>query len=619
MSGIVGIIHADGAPVDQELLERMTTSLSYRGPDAWNTWIAGPAGFGHTLLRTTFESEHEQQPCSLDGQVWITADARIDGRDDLINKLADKKCAVSKTITDVELILHAYHVWGEDCVKHLIGDFAFAIWDGCRQQLFCARDHFGIKPFFYAKLGSLLIFSNTLSCLRIHPDVSSKLNDLFIGDFLVFGYSQESDATAYQDINRLPPAHYLIYTKEKLRIAPYWNLPTDDTIRYRRAESYVEHFQELLSTAVKDRLRTPRLGILMSGGLDSTNIAATACELLKQEPSFELAAYTTIAERIMHHEEKYYAGLVADTLRIPIHYLSVDNDVMFDRWEQPQYQEGEPIVSPTMAAGNDKFSAIAAYSRVVFVGEGGDPLMRSSAHYVADLLSRFRWLQVFRDTFFCLRIHGRLPPLGIRSRLKQRLGMNSHYRSSYPNWLNPHFEKRFALRTRWEELTTPQLPEHPNRPEAYEGIRGPLWLYMYERCDPGITRLPLEVRYPYFDVRLVKDVLAMPPVPWFINKQLLRTNGRGKLPELVLRRPKTVSPHYPHYRVSPYCNETRIRQLYALPALAEYIDVGAVPNPTQNWEHRNKFDFDQLRLDFHVLSLAHYLEARTREQSLIVN
>ncbi len=616
MSGIVGMIHADGAPVDQELLERMTAFLSYRGPDAQHSWVAGSAGFGHTLLRTTFESEHEQQPCSLEGQVWITADARIDGRTDLIGKLADKKCMVSQTVTDVELILHAYHVWGEACVKYLIGDFAFAIWDRCKQQLFCARDHFGIKPFFYAKVGSLLIFSNTLPCLRTHPCVSGRINNLFIGDFLLFGYTQASDTTAYQDICRLPPAHYLIYSRDKFLVTPYWNLPIDGAIRYRRAESYVEHFQELLSTAVKDRVRTPRLGILMSGGLDSTNIAATACELLKQEPSFELHAYTTVAERIVHHEERYYAALVADALGIPIHYLSADNDVMFDRWEQPEYQEGEPLVSPTIAAGNDKFSEIAAYSRVVFVGEGGDPLLRSSAHYVADLLSRFRWLQAFRDTAYCLRIHGRLPPLGIRSRLKQRLGISSHYRSPYPNWLNSHFEKRFALRTRWEELTAPRPPEHPSRPEAYEGIRGPLWLYMYERCDPGVTRLPLEVRYPYFDVRLVKDVLAMPPIPWFINKQLLRTNGRGKLPEPVLRRPKTVVAHYPHYRVSPHCHETRIRQLYALPALEEYIDMSAAPNPAQNREYWKTSDFDQLRLNFRVLSLAYYLEARTREQSL---
>jgi asparagine synthase (glutamine-hydrolysing) len=142
---------------------------------------------------------------------------------------------------------------------------------------------------------------------------------------------------------------------------------------------------------------------------------------------------------------------------------------------------------------------------------------------------------------------------------------------------------------------------------------------MYERCDSGVTRLPLEVRYPFFDIRLVEDVLAMPPIPWFINKRLLRANGRGKLPEPVLRRPKTVVAHYPDYPVSPRCKDTRIRQLYALPALAQYIDVSAAPNPAQNWENWKTSDFDQLRLDYRLLSLAYYLEARTREQSLNTN
>lgn len=114
MSGIVGIVNLDGAPVSRLLLKEMTDHLAFRGPDAQNMWIEGEVGFGHTMLRTTWESEGEHQPFSLDGQVWITADARVDDRENLVEKLASKgQEVVSAAAPDAELILRAYHAWGE--------------------------------------------------------------------------------------------------------------------------------------------------------------------------------------------------------------------------------------------------------------------------------------------------------------------------------------------------------------------------------------------------------------------------------------------------------------------------------------------------------------------------
>src|SRR5579862_4789949 len=184
MSGIVGIVNFDGAPVDRALLSRMTGFMQFRGPDATRTWMDGAAGFGHTLLKATDESECEEQPFTLDGHTWIVADARVDGRRELVSKLKAKSCDVSLDRPDVELILHAWHVWREECVEHLVGDFAFAVWDAPRQRLFCARDHMGAKPFYYLHAGSTVVFSNTLDCVRLHPLASDQLNDLAIADFL---------------------------------------------------------------------------------------------------------------------------------------------------------------------------------------------------------------------------------------------------------------------------------------------------------------------------------------------------------------------------------------------------------------------------------------------------
>ncbi|MFY9801480.1 MAG: hypothetical protein WAK30_00005, partial [Candidatus Acidiferrales bacterium] len=178
MSGIVGMFERSGAPVDRGLLQALAHFLSYRGPDARETWSNGSIGLGHTMLRTTRGSQVERQPANLGGRLWITADARIDCREELKSKLAELESGKSSgpTVTDSDLILRSYAAWGADCVQHLRGDFAFAIWDVPRKLLFCARDHFGIKPFYYSEMGELFLFSNTLDCVRQHPEVSSELN-----------------------------------------------------------------------------------------------------------------------------------------------------------------------------------------------------------------------------------------------------------------------------------------------------------------------------------------------------------------------------------------------------------------------------------------------------------
>src|SRR5262245_1759028 len=171
MSGIAGIFNVDGAPVDRRLIDRMTAFLRFRGPAASRVWTDGPLALGHTLLPTTDEAEREQQPCSIDGRTWIVADARVGARTALRAGLSGRGRRGLDGATDPELILHAYGEWGEACVEHLLGDFAFAIWDGARRRLFCARDHLGVRPFFYAHIGRTFVFSNTLDCVRLHSSV----------------------------------------------------------------------------------------------------------------------------------------------------------------------------------------------------------------------------------------------------------------------------------------------------------------------------------------------------------------------------------------------------------------------------------------------------------------
>jgi asparagine synthase (glutamine-hydrolysing) len=203
----------------------------------------------------------------------ITANARLDARDD-------------SNRSDAELILHAYEKWGDDCVKHLIGDFAFAIWDGRRQRYFCARDHFGVKPFYFTHINDKFVFSSSLNELRLDPRVSNTLNEIAVGDYLLFGVNQDLSTTIFKDIQRLKPGHTLTFGNGSITAKPYWTPEASSEVRYRDPSSYVEHFSELLSRAVKDRVTTDRVAISMSGGLDSTSLAALAREQGKDVHGF---------------------------------------------------------------------------------------------------------------------------------------------------------------------------------------------------------------------------------------------------------------------------------------------------------------------------------------------
>ena len=543
MSGIVGIYQRDGRPVDRALLRALTHFLAYRGPDAGEVWTGNSVGFGHTLLRTTRESLNERQPASLEGQFWITADARIDARSELGSELEEAGRKLRRPVPDSELLLHAYAAWGPDCVQHLRGDFAFAVWDAREKTLFCARDHFGVKPFYYADLGELFLFSNTLNCVRLHPDVGDDLNESALGDFLLFGLNCDIATTTFRDVRRLPPAHSLTISPEGLRIARYWSAPTDGRIRYRHGDDYIEHFQILLQAAVSDRLRSDqdRAGILLSGGLDSSAIASNARGLsTRSSGATDLRAYTIVYESLIPDRDGANARKVAEFLRIPIQCLAVDHLRLFDRWNDPEFAWPEPVDDPFFAGIFDQFKMIAADCRVVLSGEGSDNLMHFEMWpYAKDLLRRRDWRQFFADVPRYLWIRPSPWP-GVRRRVKPLFGMDP-LAPAFPRWIVPDFAKRTNLEARWMEWT--DLPEvspcHPIHPDAHASLALPNWTQFFENENPGVTRCSVEVRHPYLDLRLVNYLLSLPPFPWFFEKTLLREAMVGQLPESVRRRPKT--------------------------------------------------------------------------------
>jgi asparagine synthase (glutamine-hydrolysing) len=577
MSGIVGIVSLDGDPVDESLLRRMTGSLTYRGPDRQKIWLDGPAGFGHTLLGTAVESEREEQPASLDGRVWITADARVDGRGELVEQLASRGRSDLGAASDAQLILHAYHAWGEHCVEHLLGDFAFAIWDAGTRRLFCARDHFGVKPFYYAQVRGGIVFSNTLDCVRLHPEVGDGLNELAIGDFLLFGYNLRLDETTFADVRRLAPAHSLTCGQGTPRPRRYWTLPTDGRIRYRRPHDYVDHFKELLRSSVADRVRTSPVGVWMSGGLDSASITATARQLLSERGGpVELRAHTIVYDTLIPDEERHYARIAAEALGIEISYFPADGYGPLAFWGQSDLWTPEPSSDPFLLMCTHQMKQAAQHSRVLLCGQGGDEVLWGT--YVADLLGRLPLRELAADLTRSLLLHHLRPGAGIRSTLKKWLGYASP-RPAYPEWLDSGFAERAGLRARWEHSRRvfETIEEHPLRPEAYRRLATAPWSSSFESCDPGATRIPIEARNPFLDVRLASYLLAIPPLPWCIDKQLLRLAMRGALPDPVRRRPKAPLAGDPFRAKLREARDPWWDRFDPTPELAQYVDRRAVP------------------------------------------
>ncbi|MFI5329494.1 MAG: asparagine synthetase B family protein [Desulfobaccales bacterium] len=601
MSGIVGFINQAGQPVERELLGRLTTSLAFRGPDDHGVWTEGHVGLGHTMLRTTLESEREQQPCSLDGKVWITADARIDGRADLIRELEGRGCTNLKNVPDVELILHAYQVWGDDCVQHLIGDFAFAIWDGPRRRLWCARDHLGVKPFFYADAGRSLVFSNTLNCIRRHPDISDRLNDLAIADFLLFDNNQDPATTTFADIQRLPAAHSLTWQPGgAVKVRRYWSLPQEGVVHYPRQRDYVERFQELLRQAVADRLRTDKVGVLLSGGLDSPMVTAIARDLLAaRSPRFDLQCYTMVFDHLIPDEERYYAGEVARHLHVPVEFLPQDDYAFYGG--QTTMRRPEPRHDPRGEARTELVNLVASRNRLVLTGEGGDEILYPSKAYIYRLAKRLRLAPLAAGVGRCLFFYGHVPQVGFKTALGRWRQGRSRPGEGFPAWLNPGFAARLELPTRWERFNKGSWSEHPVRPEACAFLRNPLIQMVFEDYDPGTSGAPVEFRHPLLDVRLLSYALSLPPLPWCVDKIMLRELGKGRLPEVVRRRPKAPLAEYPELAMLRRPGSRWLDDFAPCEQLGAYVRRAAVPPVSA------ETDQERLWMNLRPLSLNYWL------------
>ena len=546
MSGILAIASRRGCPSDPMLLQRMMTVLARRGPDGSAIWCGDAICLGHTLFRTLEDVKPLGLASLADGALWLAADARIDGRDALRQALTASSQVVPANAPDEILILHAYRAWGEACPEHLLGDFAFILWDDRRRLLLAARDHFGVKPLYYAHTDDALLLSSSVAALRTHPALPDELDEEAVADFLLFGQYQDATRTIYAAIRALPPAHALIWRAgaPSPQLRRYWSLPTDGEIRYKNPDAYVQHFRELLGQAVQDRLRTSRVSILMSGGLDSTSVAAMA----RAAGARSLRAFTLDSRYYVRKEREVFpAREVADHLHIPLSVIAIDGYRLFEGWDRPDWDIAQPQADPLWKLSVDLYRRMAEHGRVALTGQGGDPALYPSRGYLLTQLKGFRWRSLVTAFRHYHQATGQWPPLYLRTQLTggrsdQRHGLRP---PAFDFWFQPDFVQRMRLPQRWEAWRAGMEhmadAPHPLRPEAWASLNAPLWAHLFTQAyDIETGGAPLEFRHPYFDVRLIEYLLALPPLPWFEAKFIVRQALAGSIPETVRTRSKNV-------------------------------------------------------------------------------
>lgn len=522
MQTFIVVCGQNGAALDpaqvRALRERVTARL---GAGAHWRELRG------ALMGGTFD------PITLDGNTWLVGDVRVDAREELLSALGQNAVSdAPQNLTDEELILRAYEKWGVECVNHFIGDFAFVIWDARRNMLFAARDKFGIRPLYHAQTGNQVIVANQMLVALEHPALSRRPSQKHITDFLWLGMPQDTETATFEALRRLPPAHRLV-AQEQPHVERYWQLPVETELRYKNPQEYVEQFRHLFYLAVSDRLRSPKLSLSASGGMDSGAVVAVLADVARQRNiSLDLRGFT-VATSQPQDREREYAAKTAAHIGYPILYFEAEQYDLLAKIDLPE-NDGQ-LDDQTLNALALAFDGqVAAHSRYIVNGLGGDPILYPQAGYWLNDLKHFHWLkaaQAWRD----YRVRASHPMrLYVRSELRDG---NKHHNfvSPVPDWMQPELAATFGLEQRHKAAQNFIPPFHPTHQAAYHLTLHPQWQFLFERQQYART----ERIMPFWDERVVQFCLRVPAVPWCEDKLLLREAMRGLLPESIRARPKT--------------------------------------------------------------------------------
>jgi asparagine synthase (glutamine-hydrolysing) len=383
MCGIGGIISPDNSIVETVVLQRMAQSLAHRGPDGEATWInpTKNAGFAHRRLSVIDTSEQAAQPMHFLNRYTIVYNGEIYNYLELKQILCSRGYSFT-TRSDTEVILAAFHEYKTGCLERFNGMYAFAIWDDHEKKLFCARDRFGEKPFYYLHAGDTFYFASELKSLYA-AGIKKVQNNSLLLRFLLLGYTRDpGDTSAVFDANikSLPASHYMEYSLSlrEIRIKKYWDLSR--TVFSTNENTSVEKFTELFSRSVKRRLRSDvTVGTSLSGGLDSSSIAAVIGRL----QIHELKTFTAAFEGFQKNEA-HIARKIANNFGFKNFQVFPDQEGFAAEFIKLLHMHEEPITSASVYAQYKVFELAAKENVTVLLdGQGADETIAGYDKYLS--------------------------------------------------------------------------------------------------------------------------------------------------------------------------------------------------------------------------------------------
>ena len=377
MCGIAGLLQVDGRPVDERLLSAMTEVLAHRGPDGQGILVNGPAGFGHRRLAIIDLVTGDQPMSSADGSLSLIFNGEIYNYRELRREL-EARGLTFRTASDTEVLLRSYEAYGVECLRHLRGMFAFALWDGARRRLLLARDRVGIKPMVYAWDGRRLLFGSEIKALLQDPSVPRDLDWDALRDYLVFHYVP-SPRTIFQSVRKVPPGSYLLLDEGREPVVRrYWDL------RFYPAERREEEWREGLRWHLQDAVRSHMvsdvpIGAFLSGGVDSGSVVAlmakaSTAPIRTFSIGFDEAAFDELA----------YARLVARRYGTDHCEFVVKPDAL-EVMPRLAWQLDEPFADSSALPTYYVAKITREHVTVALSGDGGDENFAGYRRYAAAL------------------------------------------------------------------------------------------------------------------------------------------------------------------------------------------------------------------------------------------
>ncbi len=560
MCGICGKLNFDRSrPVDHELLRRMMDVIGHRGPDGGGEYLSGPVGLGHRRLSIIDLNTGSQPISNEDGTVWVVYNGEIYNFRELRTEL-EARGHRFKSTSDTEVIVHMYEEMGDQCVTRFRGMFAFALWDERQQRLLLARDRVGIKPLYYVDTGRALVFGSEIKSLLADTDVERRLNLQAIDRFVTY-YYLPGEETLLAGVRKLAPGHFLTVQDGRVSVQQYWELHFDSTLRVQSFRESTEALKELLRDSVRAHMISDvPVGVLLSGGVDSTGVLGCAVEQADQP----LHTFTVGFSGENFADERPYARMAAERLGTVHHETSLSAAEFRDFLPKYVWHMEEPVCEPpAVALYFVSRMARDASVKVLLSGEGGD--------------EAFGGYQTYRSILMLERLKARFGAakglLGVALTMLGRVGskrfthyanlielpLAEYYLSHTATPLTPFnrlkaelYNSDFAsaLDGRRSDLPTLSLFEHASAVSPLNRmlyVDTKTWLPddLLVKADKMTMATSVELRVPLLDFRILEFAASLPQqykVRGWELKRILKSALRQSVPQAIRNRKKTGFP-----------------------------------------------------------------------------